>query len=386
MSHLEDGVLHALLDGEIPSPELAPIQAHLETCAECRARLEEERAIRGEADGLVGALEVPPASEGPGPGAGARRLRAKPPRFRARDLAWAATIVVAAGLGYAARGVRPALNPNRFAASDDAAARQTRRDAATTAPAESAVTPARRDSPTPAPAEAVVPAAVLSSPAPEKDRQTAAPGQKLADRAATRKDSTADGRVTGGDASPARREAAAARTEERAADVVQRTPPKGANELLQPNPASAARPGVVAPAAPAGAAAGQIRLRGARQLDTSSLRLEELVVTGVPERAARRSLPFAVGAMAKANDSVPLVLSFPDAIARLGGTLRLIEGLVPLRVEALGARVRVIYVIAGGGELALEQWRSDTGLSWKLSAPPGFPADSLQRLTARVRE
>ena len=123
MSHLEDGVLHALLDGEIPSSELAPIQAHLEGCAECRARLEEERAIRGEADGLVGALEVPPASEGSGPagggrgGAGARRARARPLPFRGRDLAWAATIVVAAGLGYAARGIRPAPIQDRVAAS-----------------------------------------------------------------------------------------------------------------------------------------------------------------------------------------------------------------------------------------------------------------------------
>jgi hypothetical protein len=117
----------------------------------------------------------------------------------------------------------------------------------------------------------------------------------------------------------------------------------------------------------------------------SPLRLEEIVVTA-SEAGAKPKLPLSSQNATKANAPVALALTFPDAIARLGGTIRLIEGLVPQRVEALGARVRVIYAIAGGGELALEQWRSDTGVSWKLSAPPGFPADSLERLTARVRE
>ncbi len=101
--------------------------------------------------------------------------------------------------------------------------------------------------------------------------------------------------------------------------------------------------------------------------------LDEVVVTGVVQNAA------------KALPPLPLTITFPDAIARLGGTIRLIEGMVPARVEALGPRVRVIYP-ALGGELVREQWRSDGGVRWKLSGPAGFPADSLERLSARVRE
>ncbi|HEY9383955.1 MAG TPA: zf-HC2 domain-containing protein, partial [Gemmatimonadales bacterium] len=59
MSHLEEGLFHALLDGEVPSDQLGPIQAHLASCAECRERLEQERQLLAEAAGLVEVLEVP---------------------------------------------------------------------------------------------------------------------------------------------------------------------------------------------------------------------------------------------------------------------------------------------------------------------------------------
>ena len=59
MPHLDEGVLHAMLDGEITSSDLPPIQAHLDGCPECRARLDEARQLREEADSLVGAIEVP---------------------------------------------------------------------------------------------------------------------------------------------------------------------------------------------------------------------------------------------------------------------------------------------------------------------------------------
>jgi hypothetical protein len=72
-------------------------------------------------------------------------------------------------------------------------------------------------------------------------------------------------------------------------------------------------------------------------------------------------------------------------VRRLGGTLRLVEGMVPLRIEAQGPVVRVIYP-APRGELILAQWLADGRLIWTLYGPPGFPADSLDRLRARVRE
>lgn len=105
MLHLDEGTLHALVDGEIPSSDLAPIRDHLASCAACRAALEETRALAGEALDLVESLEVPEASS-PHSGGGPRRS----PRATAlpwHRLAWAATVVVAVGLGYGVRGILP---------------------------------------------------------------------------------------------------------------------------------------------------------------------------------------------------------------------------------------------------------------------------------------
>ncbi len=100
MSHLDEGTLHALLDGEIPSQELGAIQAHLAGCASCRARLDEERQLTSEAMGLVELVELPEP-------VGAARGPASIAIYRVpwvRGLAWAASVIGAVGLGYAARG------------------------------------------------------------------------------------------------------------------------------------------------------------------------------------------------------------------------------------------------------------------------------------------
>ncbi|HEV8150223.1 MAG TPA: hypothetical protein VGP61_08580, partial [Gemmatimonadales bacterium] len=78
-------------------------------------------------------------------------------------------------------------------------------------------------------------------------------------------------------------------------------------------------------------------------------------------------------------------ITLPDAVRRLGGSLRLIDGMVPLRLEAQGPDVRVVYP-AAQGELVLSQQLIDGRIVVRLLAPPGFPADSLARLRARVRE
>src|SRR5215210_2908126 len=59
MSHLDEGTLHALLDGELDLAEVSEIQAHLGTCVACGARRQEVKQFLGEADQLVGALELP---------------------------------------------------------------------------------------------------------------------------------------------------------------------------------------------------------------------------------------------------------------------------------------------------------------------------------------
>ncbi len=100
MPHLDAGQIHELLDGEISSSELPPIQAHLASCPACRARLDEERTLVAGTDELVALLELPGQRDTTPPIAANPPLRGQ----WVRDLAWAATVVIAIGLGYAARG------------------------------------------------------------------------------------------------------------------------------------------------------------------------------------------------------------------------------------------------------------------------------------------
>ena len=65
MSHLDEGTLHALLDGELDITEASEVQSHLGTCVACGARLQEVKQFLAEADSLVGALEMPAGAAAP---------------------------------------------------------------------------------------------------------------------------------------------------------------------------------------------------------------------------------------------------------------------------------------------------------------------------------
>jgi len=96
MSHVDDGTLHAYLDGELLPVERARLEAHVAECAACRSRLEEERALIERASNLLGLAQPPERSAPP-----LHSLR--PPRLAWRlrvPLAWAATVVLALGIGY----------------------------------------------------------------------------------------------------------------------------------------------------------------------------------------------------------------------------------------------------------------------------------------------
>lgn len=62
MPHLDEGTLHALLDGELELAEVKEIQTHLGACAACGSRLQDVKQFLAEADRLVGALEMPAGS------------------------------------------------------------------------------------------------------------------------------------------------------------------------------------------------------------------------------------------------------------------------------------------------------------------------------------
>jgi hypothetical protein len=103
MSHVDEGTLHAYLDGELAPVERERVDVHLKGCPACQARLAEERAILERASRLLG-LAAPPERAMPP----LAQLRRPPVIWRLRrPLAWAATLILAVGLGWYVRGTFP---------------------------------------------------------------------------------------------------------------------------------------------------------------------------------------------------------------------------------------------------------------------------------------
>src|SRR5881394_595263 len=106
MSHVDDGTLHAYLDAELTPVERARLEAHVAECAACRNRLDEERALLERASGLLGLAQPPERAAPP-----LHELRRPSVVWRLRvPVAWAATVLLALGLGYYA-GDRPDVSP-----------------------------------------------------------------------------------------------------------------------------------------------------------------------------------------------------------------------------------------------------------------------------------
>ena len=115
MSHADDGTLHAYLDGQLSPVERAQLEAHLASCPACRARLDEERGLIERADALL-ALATPP--ERAIPPFHQLRPSPSPPPPQPRPLwqfrlpaVWAATVLLALGLGWYLGGARAMRAP-----------------------------------------------------------------------------------------------------------------------------------------------------------------------------------------------------------------------------------------------------------------------------------
>jgi anti-sigma factor RsiW len=119
MRHVTDGELHAFLDGGLdllPDERGEEVRKHLSDCAACRERLQDEEAVRSRAqeilaEGLPSDLDIPSfeelreraealkeAEEREATGGG-QTVRYRGP-LRGVPLAWAATIVLALGVGW----------------------------------------------------------------------------------------------------------------------------------------------------------------------------------------------------------------------------------------------------------------------------------------------
>ena len=178
MLHVDEGTLHSYLDGELSADERAAVETHLSQCATCRASLAEERALRERASAVLGAARP---VERPAPPFEQLRREAKRSPWRVRrSIAWAASIVLAIGLGYSLRGREASPEAGRFALYDRQDAPAAKSEAATEQRQLKARSGARR----PAPAAAAPVAAPAADEAARK-REPDSAVAKVAVRAPT---------------------------------------------------------------------------------------------------------------------------------------------------------------------------------------------------------
>lgn len=287
MPHLDEGTLTALFDGELARDEREAAERHLADCGDCRRLSEEIRAFAAEAGTLVDQLQperMPLASA---------RLPGRPGWERFRPLAWAATLVLAAGLGWSASTLR-------FAGS---AAEAPKAGVVGNAVPPVSALPADRGA-----AEAIA-------------EERAQPGARQDET--PRSPATAPSTAAPAGAAKVAKGAPPAETDRVQADLAERA------EVAAPS------------AAPTGLASQPRQARAA-------------------ELNALRDAPAAGGAFRE----VPL----EEAVRTLGGSVKLIDGLNPTRVQ-LGPTervsggptlelVRITYLDPPGRELWLDQQRS----------------------------
>jgi len=333
MLHLDEGLLMALLDGELNGAEQLDAETHLRTCTECATRFAELKVFMLEADGLVADLGEPPA---PGAAAaphdpGVRRSRRV---LAPRTLAWAASIVAALGLGFAGSlwWLRSGQVETNYASG-----------AFGTQPSDS-FSPSITPAPTAAPPQLAL-----------QQEQTSRPAEESAAR---HMDVTAD-EIDRPQADSSNRPSNEMAVRPNAAEVGQ-----AANQLRDQDAAGLA----AGRADPAPTAASAKATDLARGRDSRSER----------QLAPAAAAPMTPGSLRREAVSGPVFqrTSMEEAVRQLGGVIRLIDGFTPEEFEVAAADsaqalVRVIYRV-GPAEtrLFLEQRRADNS----------FVASDLQKL------
>jgi len=372
MSHLDEGTLHALLDGELELDQVREIQTHLGICAACDSRLQDVKQFLAEADRLVGVLESP---------AGSARARSEPapparPLTPPRDLPppwepapelllpdpvdktarhrwgrtfrWAAIILVVFGTG---RMIKTALRP------DKPRLELTARDLAPPAP-QATVSPEEAGRPESVPAQESRPAPVnrprAGKVAPER--------KAAADQTALAAVSTVDELDTAGAAT---RDSAVA--------------PQDSQTLAAEGRADAAPEDQDIATRQAAAAAleelDRERLRSRANAATAALPTQR---TEVPAAAEPPPAPRTLEQRAQ----VYLRIGLDEAVTQLGRPVHVIEAMTPEFIGLTPGRsvpgadpsrpvVRVVY-LDRGRMILLDQQRLRTGQA------PGAPAGNLR--------
>jgi hypothetical protein len=391
MWHADDGQLNALLDGELSPAEAREVTAHLASCPECTRRLEEARAFLAEAGELLNVLTPPaaagtatpsdpheaplvaPRAPGPADSASVRKSADRPdssgaagvprtakeiavdidgrtamtPAIRpvTRDepahappkkgrvelerLAWAASLILCVGVGYLANEV----SHLKRQASEIAGAPDSR----TVPPA----TPAPGAGPTTAAAPAALDRAVR--------------GQRTTAGSAGAGEPRSRPTAHTGKNAPATKPAPSFARPDRSAEV-------------------AALP----PASPNAGAGAALQQPAPHTLSDAMGNLAAAPAQTAPsgDQARRAAAPSAAGSSFVAASPAPEPQAFrritlEDAVRILSGSIRLIDGMQPSRVESGPGRlvagadperdvVRVTYADARGKRFYLDQQLGDT--------------------------
>src|SRR4029078_13590409 len=100
MQHLDEGTIHAWLDGELPADEAEKIAAHANECAECGALVAEARGLIAASTRILTALDNVPA--GVMPSGSEKQAVTRGPPFRRHwydrtDVRAAAAVLFVAG-------------------------------------------------------------------------------------------------------------------------------------------------------------------------------------------------------------------------------------------------------------------------------------------------
>ncbi|MEP7326886.1 MAG: zf-HC2 domain-containing protein [Gemmatimonadota bacterium] len=346
MLHLDEGILSALLDGELSGAEQLEVEAHLRGCGECRDRLAELKDFMRESDQLVTALgEVPVKVAASKPGRG-RNYRA---------LAWAASIVLAVGLGFAGRSMLQERNVANSLGESGRLGQKAAPVGDTPAPVAVTPPPVSEERASPSASGGGVAPGTVSSADGQRSRDAqdpaAPPDQPIAReterRPAVAQDLSVDSinprRQLAGDLAEAPtqgfREGAAGTVTPAEADKARRDSTAGQDDQRQPEAGRTEVPALA------------LRARASKDVAAQS-----------------QSAPAMLQPRDEANSyalkppGAP-VISMEEAVRVLGGSIRLVDSLTPVRLELEGAdsTIRIVYVTAGV-EVWLDQQR-DRGIA-----------------------
>ena len=396
MQHVDEGTLHALLDGELPAEAAAEIRLHFATCPSCSTRLNEARQLLAETERLVSALELPntgarstrtqAAPEARAAGAAERTVAdvlvppspstPLPPldpvvlipenptprevrRSRLRYMAWAATVLVAVGAGYVGMTqrslmqARPGdahvdLSPDEFTTVEGAPARP-----------DSAATLALTDS--------EVPVSATQRSALAKDSPAAPPAPLAPAKTEGRSPPPAEPPPQARLAPTDRAETTGAPESKEKVSEVPATGRQDAAESVQADRQTAAQ-------ATAELDRRRTRERAAEATAALERQLAERRAAAERERqlAAERAAATAPPAPATAAASGPTRIGLDEAARQLGGPLHAIDGLSRQSVTLLPgssvegadperAVVRAVYSDRSGVPLYLDQQMARPG-------------------------